>query len=230
MKKRILIGIVVVTMIGAFFTLDLGQFFSLSYLQDQKAALAAAYQQNKALFVLVYFLIYVFSAAIALPAAAVLTLAAGAFFGFSAGLFLASFASSIGATLAFLLTRYLFHDYVQQRFAKQLTTINEGVESEGPFYLFALRLVPLFPFFVINSLMAFTNIKAWTFYWVSQLGMLLGTAVYVNAGTQLASINSTSDIVSPALILSFVVLGLFPLVAKKTLGLIRQENATGERN
>lgn len=228
MNQRILIGITVVALISVFFVLDLGRFFSLDYLQSQKLALSAVYQQNIAIFALAFFVLYVISAAIALPVAAILTLASGAIFGFWTGLLLASFASSLGATLAFLLTRYLFHDYVQQRFAKQLNTINQGVESEGAFYLFALRLVPLFPFFVVNALMAFSKINTWTFYWVSQLGMLAGTAVYVNAGIQLASINSTADIVSPALILSFVVLGLFPLLAKKTLNLIRKESGSGK--
>ena len=171
-----------------------------------------------------YFLIYVAATALALPAAAILTLAAGAIFGFWWGLVLVSFASTIGATCAFLLTRYLFHDAVESKFGDRLATINKGIETEGAFYVFGLRLVPLFPFFMVNSVLALTKLKTFTFYWASQLGMLAGTAVYVNAGTQLAEISSTSDILSPKLLLSFALLGVFPIIAKWDLSFLRKNN------
>jgi pyruvate/2-oxoglutarate dehydrogenase complex dihydrolipoamide dehydrogenase (E3) component/uncharacterized membrane protein YdjX (TVP38/TMEM64 family) len=163
---------------------------------------------------LIYFLVYVLATAVSLPGAVVLTLAGGALFGLAYGTLIVSFASSIGALLAFLLSRYLFHDWVQSRFGDRLAVINEGIRKEGAFYLFTLRLVPLLPFFLINLLMGLTPMGAWRFYWVSQIGMLAGTLVYVNAGTQLAGLTGPADIVSPALILSFVLLGLFPWFAK----------------
>ena len=152
---------------------------------------------------------------LSLPGAAVLTLTAGAVFGFLPGVLLVSFASSLGATLAFSIARYLFRDAVRARFARQLTAIDRGVEKDGAFYLFALRLVPAFPFFAINLAMSVTPLSTWTFYWVSQVGMLAGTAVYVNAGAQLSQISSLTGILSPALLVSFVLLGLFPWSPKR---------------
>jgi pyruvate/2-oxoglutarate dehydrogenase complex dihydrolipoamide dehydrogenase (E3) component/uncharacterized membrane protein YdjX (TVP38/TMEM64 family) len=160
--------------------------------------------------------------ALSLPGAAVMTVAAGALFGLLQGTLLVSFASTIGATLAFLVSRYLLRDAVQQRFGSRLAAINRGIERDGAFYLFTLRLVPAFPFFLINLLMGLTPIKAWTFYWVSQIGMLAGTLVYVNAGTQIAQLESLSGILSPDLLISFALLGLFPLLAKKVTGLIQR--------
>jgi len=156
------------------------------------------------------------------PGAAILTLGAGALFGFGWGLLLASFASSIGATLAFLASRFLLRDWVKNTFSKKLESIDKGVEKDGAFYLLSLRLVPIFPFFIINLVMGVTSIKTWTYYWVSQLGMLIGTAVYVNAGTQLVEINQLSDIISTDLILSFVLLGIFPILAKFILSALQQ--------
>ena len=157
-----------------------------------------------------------------MPGAAILTLGAGALFGFGWGLLLASFASSIGATLAFLASRFLLRDWVKNTFSKKLESIDKGVEKDGAFYLLSLRLVPIFPFFIINLVMGVTSIKTWTYYWVSQLGMLIGTAVYVNAGTQLVEINQLSDIISTDLILSFVLLGIFPILAKFILSALQQ--------
>jgi uncharacterized membrane protein YdjX (TVP38/TMEM64 family) len=154
-----------------------------------------------------------------------MTLAGGALVGLAWGLLLVSFASTMGATLAFLVARYLLKDTVQNRFGERLKAINQGVEREGGFYLFTLRLVPAFPFFLINLLMGLTPIRAWTFYWVSQVGMFAGTAVYVNAGTQLGQLDSLSGILTPSLLISFTLLGLFPLVAKKGLALIRSRRA-----
>lgn len=226
MKAKIALAAVFVSLIAAFFIFDLQQYFSLEYLKSQKDALNNLYIEKPWLVAGLFFLVYILFAALALPAATILTLAGGAIFGFWTGLLLVSFASSIGATLAFLFTRFLFHDSVQAKFGDRLQAVNEGIEREGAFYVFGLRLVPLFPFVVVNSLLALTKLKVWTFYWASQIGMLIGTAVYVNAGTQLAQIDSLSGIASPKLILSFVLLGIFPLIAKKVLDFLKKRNAT----
>lgn len=150
-----------------------------------------------------------------------MTLAGGALFGLGVGTLLVSFASSIGATLAFLASRFLFRDWVQGRYGERLAAINKGMEKDGAFYLFTLRLVPVLPFFVMNLLMGLTPIKTRTFYWVSQVGMLAGTLVYVNAGTQLACIDSLSGILCPGLLGSFVLLGILPLLAKRLVALVQ---------
>ena len=162
--------------------------------------------------------IYILITALSLPGAAVMTLAGGALLGFWLGTLAASLASTIGATLACFVSRYVLRDWVQGKFGDKLAAINRGIEKEGKFYLFTLRLIPIFPFFVINLVMGLTTISLVTFYWVSQLGMLPGTMVYVNAGKELARIDSLSGILSPGLIFSFVLLGLFPLVVKKLMG------------
>ena len=228
MKVKIILAVIFVALIAAFFIFDLGQYFSLEYLKEQKDALSQFYDDNPIGVSVLFFLIYVVFTALALPAAAILTLAAGAIFGFWKGVLLVSFASTIGATVAFLLTRYLFQDAIQKKFGTKLETINKGIEKEGAFYVFGLRLVPIFPFFMINSLLALTKIKTTTFYWASQLGMLVGTAVFVNAGTQLAQISSTSDILSPGLIISFVLLGIFPIIAKYALAWLKRAKAQPE--
>ena len=169
----------------------------------------------------VFLLLYVIVTALSLPGAVIMTLAAGALFGLFWGTLIVSFASSIGATLAFLVSRYLLQDTVQSRFGDRLKAFNEGVARDGAFYLFTVRLVPIFPFFLINLLMGLTTIRAFTFYWVSQVGMFVGTLVYVNAGTQLGQLESLSGILSPSLLLSFVLLGVFPLMAKKVLDVIK---------
>ena len=221
-KKLLLIGFVALVVLAVWISHTSGwlSFESLkasqSWLLDQQA-------QNKLLFLSVFACVYVVTTALSVPGAGtVLTLAAGALFGFFQGLVVVSFASTIGATIAFLIARYLARDFVQDRFSNKLQKINEGFRKDGGFYLFTMRLVPLFPFFAVNLLMALTPIKTSTYYWVSQLGMLPGTAVYVNAGTQLSSLESTSDIASPALIVSFVLLGVFPIIAKKGIAWLRQ--------
>ena len=225
MKAKIALAIVLVALIAAFFIFDLQQFFSLEFLKSQKDALNQRYNDNPLLIGGAFFAIYVAFAALALPAATILTLAGGAIFGFWTGVLLVSFASTIGATLAFVFTRFLFHDAVQSKFGDRLETINQGIESEGAFYVFGMRLVPLFPFVMVNSVLALTKLKTWTFYWASQLGMLAGTAVYVNAGTQLAQIDSLAGIANPKLIGSFVLLGVFPILAKKALGFIKSRQS-----
>lgn len=193
---------------------ELGQLLTLDSLKASRDSLLAQYQASPWVTLAAFFTVYVVVTALSIPGATVLTLAAGAMFGLGVGLVLASFASSIGATLAFLVSRYLLRDSVQSRFGKQLAPINDGVKRDGALYLLTLRLVPVFPFFVINLLMGLTPMPARRFYWVSQLGMLAGTAVYVNAGTQLAAIQSLRDVVSPGLLLSFALLGVFPLIGK----------------
>lgn len=226
MKTKLILVAVVAVLILSFFVFDLGQYLSFDYLKSQKEALNQFYLDKPVLVIAVFFLVYVAMAALALPAATILTLAGGAIFGFTTGFIVVSFASSIGATIAFLLTRYLFHDAIQTKFGDRLTALNTGIEKEGAFYVFGLRLVPLFPFVVVNSVLALTKLKTWTFYWSSQIGMLAGTAVYVNAGTELASINSLSDIANPKLLISFALLGVFPIIAKYALAFLkRNKNA-----
>lgn len=200
---------------------ELGRLLTLESLKASRDALVALYQQAPLLTAASYFGVYVLATALSLPGALVLTLAGGAMFGLGLGLVLVSFASSLGALLAFLAARYLLRDAVQARFGKTLAPINEGVQRDGTLYLLTLRLVPAFPFFMVNLLMGLTPMAAGRFYWVSQLGMLAGTAVYVNAGTQLAAIQSARDILSPGLWLSFVLLGLFPLLAKGVVNQLR---------
>ena len=220
-KNKLALVVALAALIVAFFVFDLGRFFSLQYLKDSQAGFAALFAQRPATVIGVFFAIYVALTALSFPGAAVMTLAAGAIFGLVMGTVIVSFASSIGATLAFLAARFVLRDSVQARLGARLAEIDKGVAKEGAFYLFTLRLVPLVPFFVINLLMGLTAMKTRTFYWVSQLGMLLGTIVYVNAGTQLAKIDSLKGILSPGLIGSFVLLGVFPLIAKKILDAIR---------
>jgi pyruvate/2-oxoglutarate dehydrogenase complex dihydrolipoamide dehydrogenase (E3) component/uncharacterized membrane protein YdjX (TVP38/TMEM64 family) len=220
MKRALLFGLIVLA-VAAFFALDLDRYFTLDALKAGQAEFAAAYAARPLTVIGVFFLVYVAVTALSLPGAAVLTIAAGALFGLATGTVVASFASSIGATLAFLVSRFLLHDWVQRRFGERLAAVNQGMARDGAFYLFALRLVPLFPFFVINLLMGLTPIRTRTFYWVSQLGMLAGTVVYVNAGTRLASVDSLAGLFSPALLGSFALLGVFPLIAKKIVAVIR---------
>ncbi|HET8551953.1 MAG TPA: FAD-dependent oxidoreductase, partial [Gammaproteobacteria bacterium] len=218
---RILIALVVLALIASFFIFDLSRYLNLHYLQAERAHLGAVVAAHPWQTAAIFFGIYVFVTALSLPGAIWLTLAAGAIFGLGIGTLLASFASTIGATCAFLIARFLFRDAVQHRFGDRLRTVNRGIERDGAFYLFTLRLVPLFPFFVINIVMALTPIRTLTFYLVSQIGMLAGTVVYVNAGTQLGQLHSLSGIVSADVIGSLVLLGVFPLIAKKAVDFYR---------
>jgi len=216
-RKRIVMLLVLALLIAGFYLLDLGQYLTLDYLKSQQAALEGYRQSHPLQTGALFFLVYVLVTALSLPGATVMTLVVGAVFGLFWGTILVSFASTLGATLAFLISRFLLRDLVQEKFGDKLKAINRGVEKDGAFYLFGLRLVPLFPFFVINLVMGLTPLKALTFAWVSQVGMLLGTLVYVNAGTQLGQIERLSGILSPDLVLSFVLLGVFPLIARKIL-------------
>ncbi|HCT72398.1 FAD-dependent oxidoreductase [Psychrobacter aquimaris] len=222
MIKRILLILLILILAASFFYFDLNQLLTLDGLKGSMAQFNDYKMQSPLLIIGGFFLLYIVVTALSLPGAAILTLAAGALFGLWQGLLVASFASSIGATLAFLTSRYLLRNTIKQRFPERLAAIDAGVEKEGGFYLFTLRLVPIFPFFLINLLMGVTAIKARTFYWVSQLGMLAGTLVYVNAGTQLGRIDSLSGILSFNLIASFVLLGFFPLIAKSILNTLKK--------
>ncbi len=213
-RLRLLSLLIVIGLTAAFFIFDLQRFFTLEALKAQQAAIEAYRNAHPFLAALWYGLIYIAVTALSLPGAAVMTLAGGAVFGLLWGTVIVSFASSIGATLAFLVARFVLRDWVRQHFGDRLQAIDDGIRRDGPFYLFTLRLVPVFPFFVINLAMGLTAMPARTFYWVSQVGMLPGTIVYVNAGTQLARIESLGDILSPALLGSFALLGLFPWMAK----------------
>ena len=206
--------------IAAFYAFDLGQYLNLQTLKDKQAAIAAFHADSPFLSSAAYFVIYVLATALSIPGAVLLTLAGGAVFGLFWGTVIISFASTIGATLAFLMSRFLLRDWVTRRFGQRLAAIDQGVRREGALYLFTLRLVPVFPFFLINLLLGLTAMKARTFYWVSQLGMLAGTVVYVNAGTQLARLDSLSGILSPGLLGAFALLGIFPLIARKIVEII----------
>ncbi len=215
-KGKLAVLAVIVALVAAFFIFDLRQYVSIEYFQAKRAVIEGYFQAHPVETGVIYFFIYVAVTGLSLPGAAILTLVAGAIFGLLWGTLIVSFASSIGATLAFLASRYLLRDWVQAKFGDKLKPINEGVAREGAFYLFALRLVPAFPFFVINLVMGLTPIKTRTFYWVSQVGMLAGTVAYVYAGTQLGQFK-----ISVGLIAAFVILGIFPLVAKKVLDVFK---------
>lgn len=214
MKKLILI-IAVVMLLAVFFGFGLDRYLTLESLQQRQSEFATLKAQSPWLITGVAFVLYTLVAALSLPGALVMTLAMGALFGLGMGTLLVSFASSIGATLAFLASRFVFRDAVQRRFGDKLKSIYTGIERDGALYLFTLRMVPVFPFFLINLVMGLTPMKVRTFYWVSQVGMLAGTLVFVNAGTQLAQLQSLSGILSPGLLFSFVLLGVFPVIAKK---------------
>ncbi len=214
MLKKTLLLVILAAIIACYFIFNLGQYLNLEYLQTQKDQIATAYQQNQVLFLVVFFLIYVISVAVSIPGATILTLTAGFLFGSLTGTILVSFASSIGATLAMIFARVLLGETLQKKYQKQLATINQGVEKDGVIYLLSLRLIPLFPFFLINLLMGLTKMSVARFYLFTQLGALPGTFVYVNAGTALSKINKLGDIVSLEIFLSFAALGILPLLIK----------------
>ena len=222
-KKLLLATLIAIVLILLLF-FDVHHYLTLEYLKTSKDKLHVYYQDNPLLVLGTYFVIYLASTALSLPGAAVLSLAGGALFGLTEGALVISFASTIGATLAILIARDLLRDWEQKRFASQMTTINSGMLKEGAFYLFTLRLLPAVPFFVINLVMGLTPLRTVTFFWVSQLGMLPATLVYVNAGSELGKIQSIDDILSPQLIISFVLLGIFPLLVKKILTAIQTKS------
>ena len=220
--NKILIVLAVLALILLFRVLHLDHYLTLSYLKASREQFAQAYAERTVLVIACYVLIYVVATALSLPGAVILTLAGGALFGLVTGTIVISFASTVGATLACLVSRYLLRDWVQARFGDKLQRINEGMEQEGGWYLFTLRLIPVFPFFIINLAMGLTRIKISTYYWVSQLGMLPATIVYVNAGKELGKVETLAGILSPSLIISFVLLGLFPITVKKVMARIKK--------
>ena len=221
MKKAVL-ALVLIGAIAAYFIFDLGQYLSLDNFKASQADIVAAKDANPALYIAGFFLLYVAVTGLSIPGAAIMTLVAGALFGVVVGTLIVSFASTMGATLAFLSSRYVLRDWVQGKFGERLRAVDGGLEKDGAFYLFTLRLIPVFPFFVINLLMGMTRIKTGTFFWVSQIGMLPATIVFVNAGTQISRIESTAGLMSPTLIASFVALAFFPWAAKGIVAIVKR--------
>ena len=222
MIKKAILVLVLISAIAAYFVFDLGQILSIESFKASQADIVAAKDANPVLYMSGFFILYVAVTGLSIPGAAIMSLVAGALFGVVVGTVIVSFASTIGATLAFLSARFVLRDWVQGKFGERLRAIDDGLEKDGAFYLFTLRLIPVFPFFVINLLMGLTRIKTRTFFWVSQLGMLPATVVFVNAGTQISRIDSTAGLLSPTLIASFVALALFPWVAKGIVALVKR--------
>ena len=221
MKKAVL-ALVLIGAIAAYFAFDLGQYLSLENFKASQTDIVAAKDAKPALYIAGFFLLYVAVTGLSIPGAAIMSLVAGALFGVVLGTLIVSFASTMGATLAFLSSRYVLRDWVQGKFGERLRAVDDGLEKDGAFYLFTLRLIPVFPFFVINLLMGLTRIKTGTFFWVSQIGMLPATIVFVNAGTQISRIESTAGLLSPALIVSFVALAFFPWAAKGIVAVVKR--------
>ncbi|MFP5350576.1 MAG: FAD-dependent oxidoreductase [Gammaproteobacteria bacterium] len=223
--SRVALAVVITAVIAAFFVFDAAQYLQLDYLKARRAFFIEQLHTYPIATALVYFLVYVVITGLSVPGAAILTLIGGAIFGLVWGTVIISFAATIGATVAFLASRFLFRDAIQRRFGDRLVAVNRGMEKDGAFYLFSLRLLPIIPFFVINLLMGLTRIRPRTFYWVSQIGMLPATIVYVNAGTQLAQIESTRGLLSPTLLGAFALLAVFPLLAKWIVDRLRRRRA-----
>jgi len=223
-KKTVRILIIVafiIIVVAAFNIFHLGDYLTLSYLKESQQRFAALYVEHRFLVIGAYMGLYIIVAALSLPGAGLMSLAGGALFGLWVGTLVVSFASAIGATVACFVSRFILRDWVQRRFRDWFVMIDAGIAREGAFYLFTLRLIAIIPFFVINLVMGLTKMPLRTFYWVSQLGMLAVTVVFVNAGKELGRINSLSDILSPGLLMSFALLGIFPLAAKKLLACYR---------
>ena len=226
-KGRIAVILVFAALVVAFIWFDLVRYLNIEYLKARQADIDTFYRQHPVTVLAAYFFAYVAITGLSLPGAAIMTLAGGAVFGLLWGTVVVSFASTLGATVAFVVSRYILRDGIQRRYGDRLRTINAGVERDGGFYLFTMRLVPAFPFFVINLVMGLTPMRTLTFAWVSQVGMLPGTIVYVNAGTQLGRIESLQGILSPTLIGSFVLLGVFPLLAKWVVAAVQARRRGG---
>ncbi len=219
--KKIVILIVIVGLVVAVKVFHLDQYLTLSYLKGSLDKFKTLYENHRLMVIAGYFVIYVLTTSLSLPGASPLGIAGGALFGFWTATVVVSFASSIGATLACFVSRFLLRDWIQNKFSDKIAKVNEGIEKEGAFYLFTLRLIPVFPFWMINLVMGLTKMSLIKFYWVSQIGMLPGTMVFVNAGKELAKIDSLRGILSPSLIISFTLLGIFPIAVKKLVALYR---------
>ena len=229
-KGKVAVIAVIVMLVVAFLWFDLDRYLDLEQLKSRQADIDAFYHENPLAVLAAYFIAYVAITGVSLPGAAIMTLAGGAVFGLLWGTVVVSFASTLGATIAFIVSRYILREGIQRRYGDRLKAINAGIERDGAFYLFTMRLVPAFPFFIINLVMGLTPMRILTFAFVSQIGMLSGTIVYVNAGTQLARIESLQGILSPALIGSFVLLGVFPLIAKWTVGVVKARRHARRRS
>ncbi len=227
--KRSYAKFIVIALIGVFiilfFAYDLKQYLTLGYFKSQQQAVEAYYSAHTQAAIAIYMLIYIAVTALSLPGATVMNLAGGAVFGFMVTTIIASFSGTIGATLAFSASRFLFKDYIQNHFGDKLTAINQGIEKQGAFYLFTLRLLPIFPSFMVNLLMGVSPIRTGVFYLVSQIGTLPATMIYINAGTQLAKITSVQGIFSSGLMFSLLLLSVFPLIASKTVRIIKARKA-----
>jgi len=219
-KSFIIIFFLASIMAGFFF--DIGQYLSFETIKEQHEKLILLIESNFIFYFILFFFIYIIVTAFALPFAAIKTVLAGALFGLIPGVILTSFASSIGSTLCFLMSRFVLRDFVQNKYSKYLDKVNKGIKEDGIYYLFFLRLSPIFPFFIINLVFGLTKMKTMTFYMISQIGMLIGTVIFVNAGVQLSKINGMSDILSFNLILSFILIGLVPLIIKKLIQIIKK--------
>ena len=219
--NKIIIIIILLVAVIAFKVFHLGDYLTLAYIKESQRKFEILYGEHRLAVIAVYMLIYILVTSLSLPGAVIMTLAGGALFGLVTGTVVISFASAIGATIACSVSRFVLRDWVQGKFGDKLITVNEGVEREGAFYLFTLRLIPVFPFWLINLIFGLTKMPLKTFYWVSQTGMLPGTLVFINAGRELAKIDSLSGILSPGLVLSFVLLGLFPITTKKMIAFYR---------
>lgn len=230
MIKRIALLLFVIIVIGSFFLFDLQHYLSLAFVQSLQVGFQEHLARNQLAVTGAYVLIYILVTALSLPGAVVLTIAGGAFFGLFFGTLIVSFCSTIGASAACLASRFVLRNWVQQKFGDRLVAINHGIEKEGAFYLFSLRLIPVFPFFIINLLMGLTKMPIRTYFWVSQLGMLPATVVYVNAGKEIGKIDSVAAIASPALIASFIMLGLLPLMAKQLIKWYRKNRQQEQEN
>ncbi|HUU99511.1 MAG TPA: TVP38/TMEM64 family protein [Bacteroidales bacterium] len=219
--KKILILIAIVGLIVAVKVLNLDQYLTLSYLKGSLDKFKTLYENHRVMVIAGYFVVYVLTTSLSLPGASPLGIAGGALFGFWTATIVVSFASTIGATLSCSISRFLLRDWIHKKFGDKIAKVNEGIEKEGAFYLFSLRLIPVFPFWMINLVMGLTKMPLPKFYWVSQIGMLPGTMVFVNAGKELGKIDSLKGILSPGLIISFALIGIFPIVIKKLLALYR---------
>jgi len=218
--KKVLIFIIALIAF-TYFYFDLSSYHELSTIKQSILSLKEFFLFEPIQFISLYFMIYVLTTALSIPGATVLTVCGSAIMGFGLSLIVISFASTIGASIAFLLSRYLFKDYVEKKFQKQFFIVNENINKDGAYYLFSLRLMPVIPFFVINLVMGVTSIKLGTYYIISQIGMLAGTIVYVNAGSELGKINSLDEIMSIRIIISFILIGIFPLLMRKVLSMRR---------
>jgi uncharacterized membrane protein YdjX (TVP38/TMEM64 family) len=220
--KKIAVVAGIIALVVVYKVFNLGDYFTLSYIKQQQAQFYVYYVDHRVPVVAAFMGIYIVVTALSLPGAAVMTIASGALFGLAVGSVAVSFASTIGATLACFVSRFLLRDWVQGKFGERLKAVNRGIDEEGTFYLFTLRLIPAIPFFVINLVIGLTRMRLRDFYWVSQIGMFPATVVYVNAGRELAKVESLSGVLSPSFIISFSLLGLFPITAKKLMALYKK--------